>query len=131
MHSIGRKCGIMIITAEALKNIDAFVPETVADAAIARLVKTGLRLKDTWSFAFDEAYKVLETFDENEDEAIEALAHFIEGNCTHEAYIPYAKLVQLASEADEITEELAAEVCDLLSEIAEASINYWTKKFDF
>lgn len=99
--------------------------------AVEKLVNTGLKLKEVWPFAFEKAFGILESLDEP-GVITEQLGKFIEENCTYKAYIPYAKLVQLPEESsNELTDESLTKMCDLLNEIAQASVEYYTKKFSF
>lgn len=133
MHSIGRKREVM--TAQ-----EAFVLDSMKDGGICsaeaqkaatRLVDTGLALKKAWPFAYDEALAILESLDQP-GVIVDRIGKFIEGNCTYKAYVPYAKLVQLSKdESIELTDESFTLFCDLLSEIAEAAVEYYKKKFSF
>ena len=120
-------------TAEIMSNMkESGIESAQAQQAMMRLVDTGMRLKDAWVFAFEKAFAILESMDDP-DTIIVDLGHFIEENCTYKAYIPYANLVQLFEDnsSNELTDELFVQVCDLLSEIAEAAIEHYKKKFSF
>ena len=133
MHSIGRKRETMM-TAEkfVLGNMeDGGIHSAEAQQAGIKLVDTGMKLKKVWPFAFEEALAILESLDQP-GVIVDRLGKFIEGNCTYKAYVPYAKLVQLSKdESIELTDESFTLFCDLLSEIAEAAVEYYKKKFSF
>lgn len=134
MHSIGRKRGTMV-TLEALKSIDEFVPANRSEEALKKLVESGLRLKAAWPFAFDEALNILILLEKGDQdkEAFKCLSEFVEKNCSYKAYVPYAKVAELFQSGEQLSpdEESIANFCGLLSEIADAATEHYKKKFSF
>ena len=118
------------VTLMEVANLHSF--NSVEEAEL-NLAKAGLRLKEVWSFAFNEALGILELMnaEANEEFVLDKLGQFIENNCTYSAYIPYAELVQITSDTSSTAgdDEVEKRVLGLLTKIADSAIEYWTRKF--